>query len=200
MTGIGRLIVGLLVLLPSFAGAASAVATDVVRERGATTTRVVLKIDRCAHCVVRLGNTTAPDYRDWWSSERERVGHDGRVAISVPRRHTAGLYAAMTSARWTALNAEVLVVMRFGGKEVGQRVGARQAAKARRASPCWAGSERSRATWAIRVASYRAVGVDGTRGRAFRAWVPRTKVWLPPMLRIRGGSLGTQESVSCDTR
>lgn len=91
---------------------------------GSSRVTLTIRVDGCSRCRV----TPARTFGDkWWQGATKKV-KDGKIRFTVPRRHTGGLYLQI----WTdhpdhvpLINAQVVVAMRYRGKDLGDHVSKR---------------------------------------------------------------------------
>lgn len=156
---------------------------------GAAMTKVVLHVQTCRQCPVRLVQADIDDPADpGWSTVFKKVRR-GQVAFRIPTRRTEGM-ATEVVPRWEQSNARPLVVMRYAGTSPGEVVTAREARRQNRASGCWAGTGASRVD--LRVRAVR------SPQNLLRVWTRTSRSSTPPMRQAPGGRLVTQEIPYCD--
>jgi hypothetical protein len=157
-------------------------------------TRIVLHFrdhDRWGGTRVEL--TQTPSY---WHSREKRVRH-GRVSFRFRSWHTQGLSFAVRP-RWVegAIWAPYAVV-RYRHTKVGQIITNAVAAKKRRASGCWAGTDRRRVDMIVRQRPFTAPDLTGEPGTWARVWMRRMRHNWPPFRRTFHGSIGSEDFLIC---
>lgn len=160
-------------------------------------TTVTLEVPDCEGCTFTLQHAYDDGEGQYpvWSSRTKTV-RDGEVSFGVRRARTHGMSITMT-APWEQHTGFVTnVVMRYGGHDVGDHVGFREAKKQEKGSACYAGTDESELTLAITAREVRVRGVGG-EGHATTAFVDDTAPWLKPMRAVNKGVLGSQDVNVC---
>jgi hypothetical protein len=158
------------------------------------TTVLTVRIRSCEGCEVTL-ISYLDSYDNGWSSDPHTIA-GGQAAFVVPTARTAGL-SAMVRTPWEGNTGYVtMVVFRYRGLAVGDRIGFNRARTMTKASGCWAGTTAKQASLRIKV---RRITVQGNGGKVPGniAWTPTTQAWLRPMLPAYRGVLGAQDVILC---
>ena len=158
------------------------------------TTVLTVKIRSCEGCEVTL-ISYLDSYDNGWSSDAHTIAGD-QAAFVVPTARTVGL-SAMVRTPWEGNTGYVtMVVFRYRGLAVGDRIGFNRARTMTKASGCWAGTTAKQASLRIKV---RKITVQGNGGKVAGniAWAPTTQQWLRPMLPAYRGVLGAQDVILC---
>lgn len=165
-----------------------------VEARAAATTRLTFKVATCARCKVRLYQAVEGD-QDVWESRTKRV-RDGRVSFTILTEHTHGLSASVRAPWEGSTGFVTMVAFRYGKESAGSKVRLAEARAKKRASGCWAGTDRSAVTIPLKV---RKVTVPGNTGPTpgTIAWTGTTRHWWRPMLPAYRGVLGAQDVIFC---
>lgn len=154
--------------------------------------RITIVVHGCDTCRLGLVQLREGDTSQW-STPTEKVKH-GKVVFRVPAERTDGT-SIWISAPWTSdyVHGGRYVAVRYGGFEPGDKVGPRQAARARRGSRCWSGTNHDR-TLHVRVVRYDSETIDGQSAVGLRAFASRT---LPStdMQDVSGGTIVTSYPV-----
>lgn len=100
------------------------------------------------------------------------------------------------SPHWSSANAIPLAVVRYKGKQPGDKVLAKAARRQKRGTACWEGTGATQLTLVLRVVKYRQKHVDGTPGHTIRVWFKRMLPSTPPMFPTYKGSYFTQEGAA----
>jgi hypothetical protein len=191
---IGALIGALVIVMTSVLGSAQASGIPVSAVSRASAieldTDLTLNIARCEGCVITLLSYDGAN--PVYSSVPETVT-GGSVTINLPSARTAGMSVRVEPPWVTTPVADTNVVWRYAGKAIGDRIGFMEARSKRRASGCWAGTVNEAVTLTVKV---RRVSYLGRPGAI--AWAPVTESFVPPMERIRGGVLVSDDVLACD--
>lgn len=158
-------------------------------ESGLPRTHIVLRVQTCRQCPVRLVQADVDRFPRYWSTATKKVKR-GVVQFTIPSRRTVGMSIDVTP-RWEDSNAAPNVVFRYGGTSEGEVISARQARRMTRASGCWIGTEAARIDMVIRA----------TRSprNLLRVWVRQSRQATQPFYRVERGYLGNQEgAMFCD--
>ena len=108
----------------------------------AATTKVTLSFKNCPECTVRpvrLVQSRGPKARTW---PIRKVGADHTVSYRVPTRLTPGMSFFVDAPWHGGDNAAAVLAIRYAGRQVGTRMTPTMARTGRRASGCWAGTDR----------------------------------------------------------
>jgi hypothetical protein len=179
----------------AFAGTPTAQASDLRAAGQAKSTALTIAIRACEGCEVTLISYTDANPQDGWSSDAHVV-QNGKAAFVVPTERTAGM-SVMVHTPWEGQTGyATMMVFRYQGLVPGDRIGFNRARTMRKASGCWAGTNKKEVTLRFKV---RRVNVPGVHGRVPGqiAWAPTTQVWLRPVLPVYGGVLGGQDVILC---
>ncbi|HET7066179.1 MAG TPA: hypothetical protein VFI21_01105 [Nocardioides sp.] len=157
-------------------------------------TKLTLTAADCAGCQVGVMNGALRPENTW--SLPPRTMTDGALTVRVPRNLTRGISTTVYGPWEGATGYTTVVAWRYGGKQVGDRVGFKAARAAHRGSPCWGGTDEKALTVALTI---RKVRTDGTTGptNGTIAFARVTQPWLRPMERTDHGILGSQEVITC---
>lgn len=196
----GALIGALVIVMTSVLGSGQASAAPVIAVPVAASPRaaaieldtdLTLKIARCEGCVITL--LSYDGVNPVYSSVPEAVT-DGSVTITLPSARTSGM-SVRVEPPWITepLPAETHVVWRYAGKAIGDSIGFKEARSKRRASGCWAGTVNEAVTLTVKVRRVSRLGRPGAI-----AWAPVTESFVPPMERIRGGVLVSDDVLACN--
>ena len=126
--------------------AASAPAGDRAGAR-ADKVRIVLVIDGCGKkCIVGAVQAHGPEDPSYWGVKQQRIGKDGRVVFRVPAERTRGMSFSIRApwAYGSYVGGLRYVITRYRGFDAGDDVSAKAAARARKATYCWAGTKQDR--------------------------------------------------------
>jgi len=161
----------------------------------APSTVLTVNIRACEGCEVTLLSYLDGKSGAGWSSPPHAI-QNGRAAFVVPTAKTVGL-TAMVRTPWEGLTGyATMMVFRYQGLDVGERIGFNKARTMKKGSGCWAGTTDQQASLRFKV---RKVNVPGVHGKVPGniAWAPTTQDWLRPMLPVYGGVLGAQDVIAC---
>lgn len=172
-------------------------ATATPRVARAARTRISIVVRGCPDCTVQAARYVPAEGGAPWVSRRHRVDGRGRVTLVVPSARTRGLTFLVDAPWHGADDVAAVMVARYEGREVGERVSATQAAGARRGEACWAGTTLAEARIVMRVTRFRSRTLAGGRTWHPRAWAARGLESTAPMSRAPHGSLGTQYAIGC---
>lgn len=171
--------------------AASATAPAVAPEATRSST-LLFTVSGCEGCTITAYNTRTSRY----TYGRARVV-GGKAALVVPTAATRPMSFDLRHPKgYGSSNAVAAVVIRYAGKRPGQKVTAAQAARAKRATWCWAGTTRSTQRIKLKVRTFADV-VYGEPTYSIRAWVSPTLPSTGPLQPTWKGSLGHQDSPIC---
>lgn len=192
----GVLISTLMILITSLLGAAPATAVPEAATRAAASieldTDLTLNIAKCEGCVVTLQSYDGAN--SIFSTVPATVS-EGSVTIRLPSARTAGMSVQIEPTWLTStVPADTQVVWRYAGKAIGDSIGFKEARAKTRASGCWAGTVNEAVTLTVKV---RQVTYRGRPGAI--AWAPVTESFVPPMERVRGGVLVSDDVLVCNT-
>lgn len=153
-------------------------------------TTIVLKIDNCKGCKIQPAQSR--DGSSPWVGEN-RLVRKHKVVFRVPSKRTRGLTFVLDDPRPNDLDARPLIVTRYRGQPVGSTVKGAEARKAKRASPCWAGSRRDKVVREVAVRRFETgKGVRGTR-----LWFRKTAQSGRPYSKTFHGVIPVQDLYSC---
>lgn len=156
---------------------------------GSPTTKVTVKLKGCKTCKVRL--TQKRGSSALWDSKWKKASA-GTAVFTVPTSKTIGL-TAMVDAPWEKkFKKTAEVVMRYKGKAVGTKVSAKAAAKAKKASSCYAGTTAKSLTFTVSVKKAKSGKQVGTR-----AWVQKTQSYRNPTRKAPQGVLSVKKPTTC---
>ena len=161
----------------------------------AANTVLTVNVRSCEGCEITLISYLDGDMGAGWASDPHLV-QNGKAAFVVPTAKTEGL-SVMVRTPWEGHTGYVtMVVFRYQGLAVGDRIGFNKARTMKKASGCWAGTTEKQASLRFKV---RRVNVRGVHGKVPGniAWAPTTQAWLKPMLPVYGGVLGAQDVIAC---
>ena len=205
LVAVAALFWGLLVLTsrteasPAASPAPSESGTAAADRADAPKTVVTFKVPHCKGCLFQLDQgyeTGDPDDPySFWSSKEKKV-RNGKVSWRIPTKRTYGM-SATVEAPWEGHTGYLTTVaFRYGKEDVGSRIDLEKAQGKRRGTACFAGTDEPRLTRLVRV---RKVPVEGVHDRVLGsiAFTQRTQPWTPPMRRVFGGVLGSQEINLC---
>lgn len=153
-------------------------------------TALTLQIARCEGCVITLLSNDGAN--PIYSSAPAAVS-GGSVTITLPSARTSGMSVRVAPPWVSSSAADINVVWRYAGKAIGDSIGFKEARSKRRGSGCWAGTVNEAVTLTVKV---RRVSHRGHPSAI--AWAPVTESFVPPMSRIRGGVLGTDDVLACN--
>lgn len=153
-------------------------------------TDLTLQIARCEGCVVTLlsNDGANPIY-----SSLPAAVSGGSVTITLPSARTSGMSVRVAPPWVSSSAADINVVWRYAGKAIGDSIGLREARSKRRGSGCWAGTVNEAVTLMVKVRR-----VSRSEQPSAIAWAPVTESFVPPMSRIRGGVLVTDDVLACN--
>lgn len=158
---------------------------------GARTTRITLEVDGCDGCTVqavqnRSGRVT------YWGPTEEVLG--GRVSFRVPTARTQDM-ALLVHAPFDDYAQDgipMVVVTAFRAKAVGEAVAEGFADRRRKASGCWAGTNKAEVTNTLVVRERQ------QRGRTVAAgWLVRTWRSGPYWQTVSGGAYHVSDPSIC---
>lgn len=184
-------------LLPAAAAPASAGPAPDASERAVARTTLTVHAPGCEGCEITAQSALTSDYEDVWQSGPVEVV-DGVATFRVPTDRTAGLSMSLTAPWERRLGYRTVVAMRYAGTAAGDVVGVRQARSARRASPCWAGTDEATYDMTLRTRKVRVVGIGPGKVPGTLAWTRTTQDWLDPVRRVHGGVMGGQDIDFCE--
>ena len=184
-------------------GAPAADATPITPARAAVAkTTITFEMPGCDGCTVGLMQARWDRHAEYgvryWHTAEKTVA-DGVVTYTVPTKHTKGMSMVVT-APWEGHTGYVTTVaFRYGGEQVGDEVGFREARSKSRASACWAGTDADAVTIPLTV---RKVWVEGVRHRVRGsiAYAAVTQDWMVPMRQVWDGVMGSQDVNVCGKR
>lgn len=152
-------------------------------------TKVTVKTKGCKTCKVRLTENRGGGAA--WSSGWEK-GKKGTTHFTVPTSRTHGL-TVQVEAPWEKKQKKTAeVVMRYKGQGVGDKVSAKEAQKAKKATSCYAGTTASDLTFTAKVKKSK----TGSKVAA-RAWVIKTQKFDKPIRKAPKGVLTTKKPTKC---
>lgn len=154
-------------------------------------TKIVLRVSDCDGCTVRPFN-----FRTQTSLGGEKIVADGRVVYRMRTAATRGLGIYVISPD-SELGAENLAVVRYKGKQPGDRVSVKSSAKAKRATQCWAGTKQARVTLRMRVHHFTVRYPGAPSEKAIRPYFAPTLRSLGKPWRTQKGMLAIQAPVDC---
>lgn len=171
----------------------------------ADTTEIAIRMSGCNGCnvtavhSVHTGWDAIDDSDDWRKSAKVRKGV---ARLTVPTSRTRGLSFELDAGKYDGGGSVPMLVLHYAGKAVGSKVGWYASAQGKRASYCWAGTDKPRAT--LRIRTQRSVNQSVPRvapGRyVIRAWASPTQPTLRDdlnMSRTSKGGLGIQQGPYC---
>ena len=167
-------------------------------------TRITLIVYGCNGCTIGVqralkpGSTVRPSRPTYWGGVRTVV-RNGAATLRMPTAWTPGASFTINAPWMGEFGFMPNVVARYYRYAPRSSVTASQAAAAKAATACWAGTNRSRATIVIRVAK----AGPATDMNGQRRYLPRA--WAYPSLYTAGNSwqatsrgiIGTQDAFYC---
>jgi hypothetical protein len=176
-------------------GTSSARASDPRAAEQAKTTALTIAIRSCEGCEVTLISYSDANPEDGWASDAHVV-QNGKAAFVVPTERTVGMSVTVHTPWEGQTGYATMMVFRYQGLVPGDRIGFNRARTMKKASGCWAGTNKEEVTLRFKV---RRVNVAGVHERVPGqiAWAPTTQVWLRPILPVYGGVLGGQDVILC---
>jgi len=181
-------------------GAAGTIASPALAD-----TNLIIKSPSCNGCTVTAVHSVHPgwdtidDSATWRKSAKVRKGV---ARLIVPAGRTRGLAFEIDAGKYDGGGSVPMLVLRYAGKPAGSKVGWFASARAKRASFCWAGTDKSRVRLKVRTqrSIYRSIP-RGAPGRyQIRAWASP----MQPTLRddqnmdpTNDGGLGIQQGPYC---
>ncbi len=156
---------------------------------GPGSTKVTVKLKGCKTCKVRL--TQKRGSAALWDSKWKKASK-GTAVFTVPTAKTIGL-TAMVDAPWEKkFKKTAEVVMRYKGKALGAKVSPAAAAKAKKASSCYAGTTAASLTFKVSVKKVKAGAKVSTR-----AWTQKTQRYRKPTRKAPMGVLSVKKPTTC---
>ncbi len=155
----------------------------------ATTTRLVVKTKGCKTCKVRVYEDRGSDTP--WKSKWKKA-KKSKTVFSVPTHKTVGLTVQIKAPWERRMKKTTEVVMRYSGRNAGQKIGPIKAAKYKKATSCWAGTVADSAKLVVATKRVALGGKIGTR-----AWTKTTKIYLSPMRKSKKGVLMVKKVTAC---
>lgn len=171
----------------------------------ADSTDLAIRVTDCNGCKVTAVRSVHPgwdaidDSMTWRKSAKVRKGV---ARLAVPTATTRGLSFELDAGKYDGGGSVPMVALHYADKPVGSRVGWFASAQGKRASYCWAGTDKPRATLKVRTQRSvdRTVPVSAPGRYVIRAWASPTQPTLRDDLnmdRTNKGGLGIQQGPYC---
>lgn len=162
------------------------------RPAAAQSTTLLFTVIGCNGCKITAYNTRTQRF----TYGTARVV-SGKAAMVVPSSVTRYMSFDLKHPKgYGSSNAVAGIVIRYAGKKPGQRVSPSQAASAKKATWCWAGTTRQTQKIKIKVQTFPDT-VYGEQTYSLRAWVVPTLPSRGAMMRTWKGGLGHQDAPYC---
>ncbi len=168
-------------------------------------TTITFRVSNCEGCTIQGQRATEYAASDVYDGPAAKVTK-GVATMSVPTAKTAGMIFLLTPpAAMGGFDAQPMIAFQYDREAVGLPVTAVKARNAKRARPCWAGTNEAAALLRVRVRWTPLVGTtEGTRGRVPIAWVTPSQAAPLPSMSVHfrqwpkgNGVLATQDYVVC---
>jgi hypothetical protein len=161
----------------------------------APTTQLTIEVPSCDGCTVGVASYLQ-DTDTFWDGAKPTEVTNGSVTFAVPTDRTTGL-SITVRAPWEGATGYVTnVVLRYKGRQPGDKIGFSAARASTRGSSCWPGTTDDSATIKVVV---KKVQVEGYGGKVpgTLAYAKVTQPWLRPLVKTWHGVLGTQDVMPC---
>lgn len=192
-------VLALAAVVPSLAGLAAltphADASAPAAAAAAPRTTVTLEVTGCSSCTFEL-QQAIEGREKVWTSKAKKVS-DGAVAWSVPTSRTRGMSVTVTAPWDGGIGAVPNLVFRYQGLQPGDAVTTADAASAKRAAGCFAGTDADTLTLPVTVDHARTRAVGGGRTHTPRAYTTTTQDFLKPMSKTYRGIIANQDAYWC---
>jgi len=177
------------------AAVAPAPAAPAERASRAPDTVLTVRVAGCEGCVLTAHSNDGVQVP--YTSLAQTVV-DSVATFTVPSERTPGLSLAVNSTPWQGNPSQTTyVVFRYGGMDIGERVGVKLARSKRRGSGCWAGTVNDAVEVKVRVKKARVPSLSGGKTAGAIAWAPLTEPYREPMAKVRRGVLRSSGVYSC---